>query len=216
MRAILLTSSVLILALILLRTLLRGHISLRLQYALWLLVAVRLLVPFELGQSAFSILSLADRAQETPAVQAIETVGELSLPAQSFEDAYAQVVEEYESRGIDVGSLTGSDREALDYEAQSRMAGPTLSQLFSTAARWVYLAGAIAMAAWFLAANARFRRILRRRAEPASVPGCPLPVFVVGGIPSPCLFGLLRPAIYLRPPAACRTRYGCAMYWPMS
>lgn len=126
MRAILLTSSVLILALILLRTLLRGHISLRLQYALWLLVAVRLLVPFELGQSAFSILSLADRAQETPAVQAIETVGELSLPAQSFEDAYAQVVEEYESRGIDVGSLTGSDREALDYEAQSRMAGPTL------------------------------------------------------------------------------------------
>lgn len=199
MRAILLTSSVLILALILLRTLLRGHISLRLQYALWLLVAVRLLVPFELGQSAFSILSLADRAQETPAVQAIETVGELSLPAQSFEDAYAQVVEEYESRGIDVGSLTGSDREALDYEAQSRMAGPTLSQLFSTAARWVYLAGAIAMAAWFLAANARFRRILRRRAEPASVPGCPLPVFVVEDLPSPCLFGLLHPAIYLTP-----------------
>ena len=49
MRAILLTSSVLILVLILLRTLLRGRISLRLQYALWLLVAVRLLVPFAAG-----------------------------------------------------------------------------------------------------------------------------------------------------------------------
>lgn len=199
MRAILLTSSVLILALVLLRTLLRGHISLRLQYALWLLVAVRLLVPFELGQSAFSILSLANQARETPAVQAIETVGELSLPAQSFEDAYAQVVEEYESQGIDVGSLTGSDREALDYEAQSRMAGPTLSQLLSTVGRWVYLAGVLVVAAWFLAANARFRRMLRRRAEAASVPGCPLPVFVVEGLPSPCLFGLLHPAIYLTP-----------------
>ena len=80
MRAILLTSSVLILALVLLRTLLRGHISLRLQYALWLLVAVRLLVPFELGQSAFSILSLANQARETPAVQAIETVGSCLCP----------------------------------------------------------------------------------------------------------------------------------------
>ena len=45
MRVVLITSTLLILILILLRHLLRGRISLRLQYALWLLAALRLLVP---------------------------------------------------------------------------------------------------------------------------------------------------------------------------
>ena len=80
MKAVLLTSSVLILALVLLRRLLRGHVSLRLQYALWLLVAVRLLVPVQLGQSSFSVTSLLDRAEDTAAVQAIENAGDLPLP----------------------------------------------------------------------------------------------------------------------------------------
>lgn len=48
MKEILLTSSILILVLGLLRYLLRGRINLHLQYALWLLVAVRLLVPLSL------------------------------------------------------------------------------------------------------------------------------------------------------------------------
>ena len=61
MREVLLTSSVLILTLVALRQLLRGHVSLRLQYALWLLAAVRLLVPVQLGQSSFSVISLLDR-----------------------------------------------------------------------------------------------------------------------------------------------------------
>ena len=199
MRTILLTSSVLILVLVLLRYLLRGRISLRLQYALWLLVAARLLIPFELGQSALSVLSLAHLAEETPAAQAIQSMGELSIPAQSFEDAYAQVVDAYESRGIDVSALTGSAREALDYEAQNRMAGPTLSELAADTAQTLWLIGAGLMVLWFLAANLRFRRKLRQTAEPASVPGCPLPAYVVAGLPSPCLFGLLRPAVYLTP-----------------
>ena len=45
MKEILLTSSVLILALLLLRLLFRKTISRRVQYALWWLVAMRLLVP---------------------------------------------------------------------------------------------------------------------------------------------------------------------------
>lgn len=45
MLEILISSSVLILVLVMLRLALRGRISARLQYALWLLVLVRLLVP---------------------------------------------------------------------------------------------------------------------------------------------------------------------------
>lgn len=54
-----LTSSVLILAVLVLRRLCRGKISLCLQYGIWLLVAVKLLlVPVPFWESPFSILNL--------------------------------------------------------------------------------------------------------------------------------------------------------------
>ena len=52
MKEILLTSSVLILTLLLLRLLFRKTISRQVQYALWGLVALRLLVPVSLPASA--------------------------------------------------------------------------------------------------------------------------------------------------------------------
>ena len=58
MKAVLITSSLLILVLIVLRYLLRGRISPRLQYALWLLVAVRLLVPLSLPGTTLSVLNV--------------------------------------------------------------------------------------------------------------------------------------------------------------
>ena len=45
MKAVLITSSILILAVAALRPLLRGRIDPRIQYALWLAVALRLLLP---------------------------------------------------------------------------------------------------------------------------------------------------------------------------
>ena len=59
MTQIVLTSSVLILALAALRYALRGRIALRLQYALWLLAAVRLLAPVTFGSSPLSVLNAA-------------------------------------------------------------------------------------------------------------------------------------------------------------
>ena len=57
MLEIFLTSSVLIAALALMRRLLRGRIHPRLQYALWLLVAVRLLLPVSLVKSPVSVMN---------------------------------------------------------------------------------------------------------------------------------------------------------------
>ena len=60
MREILLTSSVLILAVLLLRLAFRDRISRRAQYALWGLVLLRLLVPVSLPGVDFSVLSAAE------------------------------------------------------------------------------------------------------------------------------------------------------------
>ena len=65
MKEILITSSALILALLVLRRLFRKRISRRLQYALWGLVLLRLLIPANLPAAEFSVLSAAQpvRAQ---------------------------------------------------------------------------------------------------------------------------------------------------------
>lgn len=65
------SSCILILAVIALRYLLRGRISLRLQYALWLLVLARVLIPVSFGSTDISVMSVVEKA---PAVQAVESV----------------------------------------------------------------------------------------------------------------------------------------------
>ncbi|MBQ9766205.1 MAG: leucine-rich repeat protein [Lachnospiraceae bacterium] len=54
------SSSVLILIIIAIRFLLKGKISLRLQYALWALVLIRLLIPFNIGSTSISVLNFTD------------------------------------------------------------------------------------------------------------------------------------------------------------
>ncbi len=82
------------------------------------------------------------------------------------------------------------------------MRGPTLAQLFGQYARPVWLGGAVLMALWFLLVNLR----LRRRLAPAQLIAVEesrgLPVFVSDALPSPCLCGVLRPAVYVTPHAA--------------
>ena len=63
-----LSSSVLILVVIALRFALRQKLSLRLQYALWLLVLVRLLVPVSFGSSPYSVASAVELAGSAAAL----------------------------------------------------------------------------------------------------------------------------------------------------
>ena len=60
MKEVLITSSVLILALLALRGIFRKTISRRVQYALWGLVALRLLLPVNLPAAQYSVLTAAE------------------------------------------------------------------------------------------------------------------------------------------------------------
>ena len=57
MRDIIITSSVLILAVLLIRTVIKGRVSPCIQYALWLLVVVRLILPIPLWNSRYSVMN---------------------------------------------------------------------------------------------------------------------------------------------------------------
>ena len=93
------SSSVLILVVIALRYVLRGKLSLRMQYALWLLVLVRLLVPVSFGASDLSVMNAVP--ERAPTVQqgtykqdiigerndAPANAGTVGIPAQSMNEA---------------------------------------------------------------------------------------------------------------------------------
>lgn len=80
MKEILFTSSILILVLGLLRYLLRGRINLHLQYALWLLVAVRLLVPLSLPAAPWSVLNAVPQGTDTATTLYVSSHGITTSP----------------------------------------------------------------------------------------------------------------------------------------
>ncbi|MDE6260577.1 MAG: M56 family metallopeptidase [Oscillospiraceae bacterium] len=201
MKAVLITSSILIVLIAALRPVLRGRIDPRVQYALWLIVALRLLVPVELAPSTYSALALLERVEERSHLA--ETIGQFSIPGQSYQSAWNQALSEFERDG-GIPSVANAYEdldtyERVEYRAHALMEGPTLSRLAEQYARPLWLGGAAVMELWFLLVNLRLRRRLCW-ALPVET-DCPLPVRVTPELPSPCLCGVVRPTIYVTPAA---------------
>lgn len=174
MLEILISSSVLILALALLRLVLRGRISARLQYALWLLVALRLLVPVSLFHSPVSVAEAA-----APAIHRVES---------------------YSAR-TPVYMVSNAAAPAAESAGQPESGAARHSWTVKDAARYVWYAGMAVTAVWFLLVNIRLARRLKETRAPYEYSAM-LPVYTAPGLPSPCLFGLLKPAVYLTAHAA--------------
>ena len=198
MKEILLTSSVLILALLALRRLFRRTISRRMQYTLWALVLVRLLVPLNVGTLAHNVPSAAE-----PVQTAVEK--RLETPVLYMQDGTerhpAQLLSGEESQG-DPQSPPSDAAQSAPADEYSIVTPTYRAVALSEALTYVWYAGMLIVGAWFLFTNLRFARALRKARTPYSVEGCRYPVYLVSALPSPCLFGVLRPAIYLNNAAA--------------
>ena len=199
MKEVLLTSSVLILALLFLRRLFRRAISRRVQYALWGLVLLRLLVPVSLPAAGCSILTAARPVEQTVA-RRLEERPVYLVPVRRWEISYSSGSDEppepmeflpIEGRYAQITGETGEPHIMTSYAMSLEEA------LFL-----LWAAGAAAMGIWMLAANLRFRHKLRKVRIPYQVEGARYPAYLVEeDLPSPCLFGLPRPAVYLTPAA---------------
>jgi beta-lactamase regulating signal transducer with metallopeptidase domain len=206
-------SSVLISSIALVRRLFRGKLDLRLQYALWLLVAARLLLPLPPVQSPVSVLNVLDAGvsiistgKPVPAQQSTPPDGSVPTIPEGSEGPEIPADPEH-PEGPGNGNLsdpTQPGQTPLSPSGANSSDGAT-SELASepasereNALRAVWLAGAALTGLWFLAQNLWFYIQLRKTRERAEVPDCPLPVNVSRYVKSPCLFGL-KPAIYLPP-----------------
>lgn len=184
------TSSILLAVFLLLRGTLFRTLSPRVRYALWGVVLLRLLVPFQIPS-----LSLpAAAADLTPE---LSTISERPI----FPNTILV-------RPINPSvSLDEEDQADLPHSASTiesnlseyyHFGGPTLSDGVQVV--WAAGAGVVLLAV--LAANLRFAQKLRKSRRPLPLADCPLPVYEAYGLSSPCLCGVLRPAVYLTPEAA--------------
>lgn len=193
------TSSVLTMLIIVLHFILKGRISLRLQYSLWALVLLRLLVPISFGATELSIGNLTQKAAETETAKTVSMLTELELPRMTYSAAYSEVAKEYAERGIDIAEMPTEDFETVYYEIQTSMGGEWNARDIFKAA---WLLGIAAVGVVLLASNICFAVKLRRSRSRLDRAVYPLPVYVSPSVETPCLFGLLHSAIYITPEAA--------------
>ena len=228
MKEIMITSSVLILCIMLIRVVFKGKISSRLQYALWLLAALRLVIPFS-AQISMPVGSIEDfRVMDL--VELLEArVGDpselLERPVSftmSLEGGFGDMMAEWLSgKGGDSDVARQADGPTSVFLAGRIGAG------WIDVFRGLWIGGMLLAAAWMLATNFFFWRRLRkgrREFVPAGGSGdkaeyestCmdkqtgtgknekkSVKIYVVDELASPCLYGFPgREAIYLTPDAA--------------
>lgn len=228
MKEILITSSVLIFVLLALRWVFAKRVSRVLIYGAWALVALRLLIPVQIGKIDFSILTSAKTVTE-----AITQIEQRPVSGQTKEEVYEDIVADYIEKDqtvfipevqeqirqeISLGTVSReeildkiqqarSDQEIFIPEVQAQVqqqveqtADPiTLGQIATV----VWLVGVGAMTVWFVVVNLRHSRILRRNREKLACDSS-IAVYVSEKVSSPCLMGLLRPVVYLTPASAAK------------
>ena len=186
-----LSSSALILVILLIRRLTLGKISMRLRYALWALVLVRLLVPFQFGSTPVSVLNTAQQVPVLQDAQVLHDIGHIEHTHDGAVEGYHQ--DDYMADFPTVIAEHKSDREFARMAAVLDLR-KLLVPLWKT--------GALVLAAGFLLANSRFRRELQRSRTRLDRPDFPLPVYVTAAVETPCLFGLIHPTVYVTPEVA--------------
>lgn len=187
------TSGIVVILVLLMRQLFKGKISLRLQYGLWLLVLVRLLVPVNLFDTDVSILNLLSVESEADVSHAGQGMNAGAVSQQDGGQKNNMTHALY-TENSDHNELSVPEKEELAYNRGKTVKGTVwLSELVLA----VWAAGMIVVAAVLGGINIHFSRRLRRARKPLEDRSRSLPVYIVQGISSPCLFGLIHPAIYL-------------------
>jgi beta-lactamase regulating signal transducer with metallopeptidase domain len=187
MTELVITSSVLILVLILLRHLFKGKISPGIQYALWALVLVRLLVPVSPLESPVSIMNAFKTAAVADEEQApISTPSPLPAPSLIYEDTETVLLPDDAFQAGAAGA-TNVHHGTFDW---------------AKLLRFMWYAGIGIVGLCLLLSNLIFGRRLVETRKKYQAGNCKLPVYVAEGLPSTCLFGVFRPAIYITPDVA--------------
>lgn len=179
------SSSILIIIITLLRVILKGKISSRLQYAIWGLVLIRALLPFSFYSSSVSIMN----------VKPIATIGNISENhtnnSQNIYNTKISSIQKMPTTPI----INPNNKPKIIQSPQNIL--QFLKKHANTVFGMTWLCGMLIMGLWFAITNIRFYMKLRNLRKPYADVYCKLPVYIINELSSPCLFGVFRPKIYL-------------------
>ena len=197
------TSSALILIVLAVRYLFRNKLSARLRYALWGVVLLRLLVPFQVqlpaAGDALPVLASNLAQDVTPRLDdtmlyAIPTERSPRDQVLSVEPPqYARTLHGEASWEYYSGGVVYDGKNITHYFFMMT----ALEVLII-----IWIAGTALTALVVLASNLRFYGRLRKRRKTLEGTEAPIPVYTAAHLSSPCLFGVFKPAVYVTPGAA--------------
>ena len=205
------TSSALILIVLAVRHLFRNKLSARLKYALWGVVLLRLLAPFQVELPAASGVLPVLASNLAPEVADMELYALRTYSRPLSEDRLAEMRE----GGIDSGTVLATQAPIYtfgDLELEGHTTCRVLSDtgvdtyfFYTTLSKFLtalWAFGAVC-AIWIIfSSNRRFLGRLRYYRHALEGVDAPVPVYTAAHLPSPCLFGVFQPAVYLTPQAA--------------
>jgi len=183
------TSSVLILVVLGLRFALKGKLRLRLQYGLWALVLIRLLIPLSIA-SPLSIMNFMPQPQVLD-----RTVGyrDYQLPDLAMPEIDPSLSPEEQQVQLEQNKIAFEQ----EIEAAKKQTGTPVT--VEKVLLYLWICGMVVTGLLLTAANAHFAAKLRRSRQRLEMKSCPLPVYVSSCVETPCLYGPLLPKIYLTP-----------------
>ncbi len=223
MAALLISSGILILLIIALRAAVGKRISYRARYALWLLVVLRLALPFALPESPASIMNLFSGQART---------GQSSAQGNSADDPVGVSTKIPANTSADSPvNILGGAAPSISHNIQNAAAAGVTDDPAGGSGQWltanfpfpdraayilsriplslIWFTGSALMALYLLTVNLLFYRKLRL-ARVLLTPSPGLRVYHCRGLASPCLFGIWRPSIYIDDAALtdkCRRAY---------
>lgn len=201
MTSCILTSSTLIFAVILIRSLLKKCLSRRVCYALWLIVAVRLLLPIPMAESSTSLMNLypniGSEADASNPITDNVVAGSNSIQNSIIRDPMKSVTTADNTDTIAATDTGNNPSFGISDNSDNKIQNVNSTFDINTLLKIVWIAGMIVMTLFLLVQNFMFYRYLKKNRVQITNVDCRLPVYMVGTLYTPCLYGFFHPSIYL-------------------
>lgn len=191
-----LTSSIFILLVLLIRMVFKKRLTAKIRYSIWFLVLLRLLLPFSFFDSSFSLLNLLPR-QETemqimPADwEELPTQQEITENPLLTPKPLPSLQPQYTDSQIDVNYKDmPQNKEDSFFDTLSFKKMLFICWNIGMIAALCIIAGSNLYFVINVKKSRKMTEILQNRQS--------LPVYLSENVPLPCMFGLIKPAIYVR------------------
>ena len=186
------SSSIIIFVVLSIRSLYGKYIGQRLKYALWLIIAVKLLIPMPFENPINVINYFPSENNTVVRIMDNKISEDISAIATENTQPMSSINEENEKTSPINNNDTIAKTESIKPTVSIKDKASRVQIL-----KWIWIIGIVFFTGYLLISNIIFSAKLRRKRKYTGKYRDALPVYKTPLVHSPCLFGIIKPAIYL-------------------